>query len=161
MVDFGKKLLEKRVEGWEEYYIDYGRLKSLIKKANFHAARQRKPKHASPATTHRPQAGQGEGQRRRTSNQDSKGTGPQAKAQSEVQSKGTAARIEACAAKYRKDEEVQRAMRAGNAMIEPINAGCSKHIDKNEPLPQIDQTKEGTSHTQNRSKIAKINCDDD
>jgi hypothetical protein len=34
MVDFGKKLLEKRVDGWEEYYIDYGRLKSLIKKAS-------------------------------------------------------------------------------------------------------------------------------
>ncbi len=31
MVDFGKKILEKRVDGWEEYYIDYGRLKSLIK----------------------------------------------------------------------------------------------------------------------------------
>jgi hypothetical protein len=33
MVDFGKKILTSRVEDWKEYYIDYDRLKSLIKKA--------------------------------------------------------------------------------------------------------------------------------
>jgi len=33
MVEFGKKILTSRVEGWEEYYIDYGHLKSLIGKA--------------------------------------------------------------------------------------------------------------------------------
>jgi hypothetical protein len=33
MVEFGKKILTSRVEDWKEYYIDYDRLKSLIKKA--------------------------------------------------------------------------------------------------------------------------------
>jgi SPX domain protein involved in polyphosphate accumulation len=45
MVDFGKKLLEKRVDGWEEYYIDYGRLKSLIKKASKAKKRKKEQQH--------------------------------------------------------------------------------------------------------------------
>lgn len=51
MVDFGKKLLERRVEEWEEYYLDYGRLKSLIKKMAKAKKRKKKQEEEAAADT--------------------------------------------------------------------------------------------------------------
>ena len=67
MVDFGKKLLEKRVDGWEEYYIDYGRLKSLIKKASKAKKRQKEQQQVQV------QQRQQQGSRRPRSNSDAVG----------------------------------------------------------------------------------------